>query len=150
MCVYKKIICCCIATLLTIQHSLPVTFVAVMKKRHLTAKKHAQQRPRMVGLDECCDWSQLCQHNDLTYYAPNYAGIICQGLALPPPSHQHPQCFHYASTTMSHTHTHTSLACSGQDPGESCLFSDGGYLARTEGACTQREGSCESGPPTTS
>ena len=23
---------------------------------------------------------QLCQHNDLTYYAPNYAGIICQGI----------------------------------------------------------------------
>ena len=23
---------------------------------------------------------QLCQHNDLTHYAPNYAGIICQGL----------------------------------------------------------------------
>ncbi len=24
---------------------------------------------------------QLSQHNNLTYYAPNYAGIICQGLS---------------------------------------------------------------------
>ena len=25
---------------------------------------------------------QLCQHTDLTYYAINYTGIICQGLAF--------------------------------------------------------------------
>ena len=114
VCVYKKIIC----NIIDDSTQSSSDLCCCDEKKAYNSEKTRSAAAGWMNVD----WSQLCQHNDLTYYAPNYAGIICQGLLCTVSQKVHEVAIKIEASSRTYIFAHVLAR-----PSPKCLW--GGFLS---------------------